>query len=281
MPVAAPADKRFRRAQVKPARRRRSWSRWLAIGRGLLALAVLTFGAYQATLLVAQASALHVSKVVVRGNHRLSHGEVLALMEGVRGEHILRTDLDVWHRRVLGSPWVESAALRRVLPSTIEVTVNERRPMALCRVGDGVYLVDQTGLIIDEFGPDYAHLDLPIVRGLAPSPDRGRPALDETRAALAERLIAAVHRDKALFGRISEIDVEDAHDAVVLLDGDPALLHLGDERFLERLQNYQDLAPALRERVPEIEYVDLRFEHRVYVRPVGSAGPRNGSGLRR
>ena len=59
----------------------------------------------------------------------------------------------------------------------------------------------------------------------------------------------------------------DLHDAVVILDGDPAVLHLGDDQFLERLQSYLDLAPALRERVPDIDYVDLRFDERMYVRP--------------
>jgi cell division septal protein FtsQ len=54
---------------------------------------------------------------------------------------------------------------------------------------------------------------------------------------------------------------------VVLLQDDPALLHLGDEKFLERLQSYVDLAPALREQVRDIDYVDLRFGQRVYVRP--------------
>jgi cell division septal protein FtsQ len=66
--------------------------------------------------------------------------------------------------------------------------------------------------------------------------------------------------------------VHDAHDAIVLLQNDPALLHLGEERFLERLQAYVDLAPALRDRVPEIDYVDMRFEERVYVRPVAAKG---------
>ena len=66
---------------------------------------------------------------------------------------------------------------------------------------------------------------------------------------------------------MSQIDVHDAHDAVVMLQDDPALLHLGDEKFLERLQSYVDLAPALRDQVRDIDYVDLRFGERVYVRP--------------
>ena len=57
-----------------------------------------------------------------------------------------------------------------------------------------------------------------------------------------------------------------------MLEGDTALLHLGEESFAERLQQYLDLGDALRERVNEIDYVDLRFPERLYVRPAkGSA----------
>jgi cell division septal protein FtsQ len=53
----------------------------------------------------------------------------------------------------------------------------------------------------------------------------------------------------------------------VILKGDTALVRVGDERFTDRIQSYVDLMPTLRERVPNIDYVDLRFDDRVYVRP--------------
>ena len=71
--------------------------------------------------------------------------------------------------------------------------------------------------------------------------------------------------------QVSQIDVANLHDAVVILDGDPALLHVGESDFAARLQQYLDLAPALRERVTAIDYVDLRFDERMYVRPVKTA----------
>ena len=59
---------------------------------------------------------------------------------------------------------------------------------------------------------------------------------------------------------------------MVLLKDDTALLRLGDDQFAERLQTYLDLLPAVRKRVPNIDYVDMRFDERVYVRPGRSAG---------
>jgi cell division septal protein FtsQ len=57
--------------------------------------------------------------------------------------------------------------------------------------------------------------------------------------------------------------VTDARDAVVVLKDDATRVRLGDSQFVERLQSYIELAPRLREQVPEIEFVDLRFVDRV------------------
>ena len=67
---------------------------------------------------------------------------------------------------------------------------------------------------------------------------------------------------------LSQVDVADPHDAVVLLSGDPVYIHLGAEQFAERLQTYEELKPSLSARVSDVDYVDLRFDGRIYVRPL-------------
>ena len=269
MSVKAPSEKNFRRSRARPARRKggRRWISWRAV-RNVACAALGVYAAYRAFDLVVSASALQVQHISVHGNVRLSAGEVQTLVGGLRGTSILTADLPAYRRRLLRSPWVADVALRRVLPSTVEVFVSERRPMGLCRMGNQMYLVDRFGIVIDEYGPQYAEFDLPIIDGLVRPPSTGEPALDERRADLAARVIDAMASRKALAQRLSQIDVGDLHDAVVLLDGDQALLHLGEDHFLDRLQSYVDVATALRERVPDIDYVDLRFDQRMYVRSV-------------
>jgi cell division protein FtsQ len=267
--VAAPADKRFRRSQVKPARKRKSAARraWL-MARIVIVLAVAVYGGWRGTALLLSAPALQVSRISVRGNDRLSTGEVLSLIDGLRGRSIFFAALDEWRQRLLASPWVEDALLRRVLPSRIEVVIRERQPIGIARLGSAMYLVDAGGIVIDEYGPNFAEFDLPIIDGLAGRPNESVSAIDEGRARLAARVIRALETRPDLAQRVSQIDVTDTHDAIVLLEGDTAMLRLGDDDFVDRLQSYLDLAEALRERVPDIDYVDLRFDHRLYVRPV-------------
>jgi cell division protein FtsQ len=266
--VAAPADRRFRRHHVKPARRRRQWRAWIAPGLKYSAIAaLLVFGVYRGGAVAAHAHVLQIDRIVVSGNVRLSKGEVLTMLGGLRGESLLFTDLDAWRKRLQASPWVREAALRRSLPSTVDVAIVERQPMGVGRINGEMYLVDEHGVIIDQYGPQYADLDLPIVDGLTMSD--GGSLTDEARAEFAARVIASLRPAPRIARRLSQIDVADLHNALVILSGDAAVVQLGDDQFLPRLQTYLDLAAALRQRVPNIDYVDMRFDDRVYVRPAG------------
>ena len=294
---------------------------------GVVVLGCALYAGRRAVDAVAGLEIFHVDRIHVRGNHRLSNGEVLALVADLRGRSIFAVDLEEWRHVLLKSPWVADASLRRTLPSTVDVAILERTPLGIGRISGALYLVDERGVVIDEYGPNYADLDLPIIDGLSGHPDSqptaqsprgggpgsqptaqssrgggpgagaalgtpaghpsagaalGAPAAapgDEStdiyRALLVRRLLDAL-RVQNMAERISQIDVSDARNAVVLLEGDPTLIRLGNERFAERLQSYFELAPALRERVPAIDYVDLRFDQRVYVRP-SKDRPRTGT----
>jgi cell division protein FtsQ len=270
-PLAAPADKRFRRAHLKPGRRRGDWK--AVAGRTVrfaLTASALVYCLYRMAGIVAQAHALRIERIAVRGNERLSKNEVLATLNGLVGESLVWTDLDVWRQRLLKSPWVRDAAMRRALPSTVEVVVAERLPIAVGRIHGELYLIDEGGVIIDRYGPQYADFDLPIVDGLSVAPGSDGSIADAPRAELAARLIAALGAKPQIASRLSQVDVSDVHNASVILNGDTAVIQLGDDQFLTRLESYLDLAAALRERVADIDYVDLRFDDRIYVRPTAA-----------
>jgi cell division protein FtsQ len=282
MAVSAPTDKRFRRAHVSPARRRRR----LSVSRrhlvyAVMATAALAFGIQRTATYMLSSDALVVSRITVTGNVRMLHGEVVSLLDGLQGRNMLLLDLDGWRSQLLASPWVADAALRRVFPGTVAVFISERQPIGIGRLGEALYLIDEQGEVIDEFGPSHAELDLPVIDGLGSlgvDPRLGGEAVDEGRAVLATRLLSSLHSRPDLAGRVSQVDVSDIRDAVVILKDDTTLIRVGDDQFAERLQSYIDLAPALRERVPRIDYVDLRFGERVYVRPQGSASQKPSNG---
>jgi cell division septal protein FtsQ len=232
----------------------------------------VVIGGYQAATLLLTAPFLAVDDIVVRGNTQLLESEVLELLPGLLGENLLTVDLRAHKQRLVASPWLRDGTLRRILPSTVEVFVTERRPVAVARLNDRLYLIDKGGTVIDRHGPRFAKFDLPILDGLDTADTRAA-VVDAGRMALAARVLDQLRPHPEVLDVISQIDVSNPYDAVVLLNDDPVLLHVGGDRFLERLRFYGELEPALRARVADIDYVDLRFGPRVYVGPVGQVAP--------
>jgi cell division protein FtsQ len=270
-PVAAPADKRFRRSKVSPGQKRRWVPSWWTVARVGAATIVVGFALYEAIGFVLASDALTVTRITVQGNQRMSRGEVLGLLDGLSGASIVMTDLESWRQKLLESPWVADASIRRMFPGTLAIAIEERQPIGIGRIKGRLFLIDETGAVIDEFGPNYADLDLPVVDGLATGAATAE-SVDRARSALAGRLMSELANRPTLAGQVSQIDVSDVRNAVVILKDDTALLRVGDGRFAERVQAYLDLRQALRERMPDIDYVDLRFDPRVYVRPKSVRG---------
>lgn len=266
---AAPTtrDPRLLRSRDGGQRGGRSWKAhvWKALRVGTLVLALVGSGWYvQDVMTSSSAFAVHTVKVL--GTRRLSEGEVEALLDGLKGRNIVTTPLEPWRERLLASPWVREASLRRALPATIEVRIAERLPMAVARSGDSLLLIDDQGTVVDEFGPRYHALDLPIVEGLMDRGGKVAAAPDSGRVDLVADTLASL-READLLGRVSQIDVSDRHNVAVTLNGDAAVLMLGRERFAERVQAYLEMSDRLTRMVEQVAAVDLRFENRVYVRP--------------
>jgi cell division protein FtsQ len=264
--VRVNSDKHFRRPDVRPNRRRR-WglTKRRALALGVMSLAVLAGIAWLANRVIGS-SALAVRSIVVHGNMRMSAGEIDALIGDLRQQSILRVDLNQYRQRLMDAPWVASASLWRVLPSTVEVQLAEKVPMAIARQEDLLYLVDDLGTIIDEFGPRYRAFDLPVVDGLLTTASAVKGTVDAARLKVTAQFLEAIGAAPEFASHVSQIDVKDAHDVVAILDTDPVLLHLGDRQFVERLRRYVELAPTLRDQFKAIESIDLRFDGRAIVR---------------
>ena len=262
---AAVADKRFRRADVRPGRRGTWLSAW-QVGRVAVLVAVLAAAGVFVSTRAVGARILAVHDLTVSGHRRLTVGEVEALIGHMRGESLLLVDLDRFRAALLDSPWVADVSLRRVLPSTVDVHIVEREPIAIARLGQQLYLVDDAGVIMDEYGPQYRDFDLSIVDGMAAPRSEDGPPIDPGRAQLVARFFRELEVRPELRRVVSQVNVAIDGNVVVMLADDTTALHLGDRQFVDRLQTYLDLTPTIEERGRIVDYVDLRFGNRVFLK---------------
>lgn len=253
---------RFLRRRVRPRRSsRRVWLgvlRWLGAVAGLSALVAAGFWTAAAA---SRAPELAVNRILVEGNERLAQGEILEALGLHPGSNILSLDLETLKQQMLRSAWVKDVELRRMLPATLTLKVVERDPVGVAVV-DRLYLIDEQGNFLDEMGPGYADLNLPLVSGLID--DRGKPV--SGRTGLAGRVLSALATDPRLESAVSEIDVSSGSGSIRILLRQPRLTILaGETSLVSRLVEVLPLTEEIQRLFPTVEVVDLRFQGRVYL----------------
>jgi cell division protein FtsQ len=211
-----------------------------------------------------------VRQIDVRGVERASAEAIDARLASYAGRNLLDLDLKRIEDEVQSDPWVHQASVRRVLPGTLYVRVEERSPAALAIIADRPHLVDSTGYVI---GPAVEGADdrLPVLSGLEKLDD------DALRAALARgvRVLEQLRRTSGEFAtRISELDLSRT-DRVGLRtsDGGPTIL-LDPDRVDQNIHPFLELRDAIRHRVGTASYIDLRWRDRISVMPAGNSIPR-------
>ncbi len=255
-----PGEERFLRGQL----RGRKVSGRISRGRFgvFLSLLGLAAGAVWIAIARGRAPELAIDRIFVVGNERLSEGEILELIEVGESANILTLDLDETKRKLLRSAWVKDVELKRVLPATLILEIVERTPVAVAALSE-LYLLAQDGTILDQLPPFYDMEKLVLVRGL--SGPGG--AVDGDRAAIAGELAGALAADERLSLLVSELDVTEGADSVILrLRGSKVTLLVSRSSMVPRLLEIAPLLAGVTEKLPALEVLDLRFQNRVYAR---------------
>ncbi|MCR4266045.1 cell division protein FtsQ/DivIB [Nitratireductor sp. ZSWI3] len=107
-----------------------------------------------------------IAQVHVAGNRETSEIDVLQEI-GLDGwTALMGFDAEAARQRVDSLPWVESVAVRKIYPGTLEVEIVEKTPFAIWQEGSKLSLIEQDGSVIAPLrGGRYASLPMVIGRG--------------------------------------------------------------------------------------------------------------------
>lgn len=201
---------------------------------------------------------LKVDEIFVTGRSQTPRDDLLAALRLDRGTPILAFDPDAARARVEKLPWVRQAVVERMLPDTVLLHIEERKPLALWQNRGEFHLIDEEGSVILRQGLE-RFSDLPIVVG--PDAPAHAKALLETLQAepeLMDRVRAAVR----VSGRRWNLVLENGID-VQLPEDDPRGAWL-------RLAEYERQHRVLER---DVEALDLRLPDRLIVRKASKPKP--------
>jgi len=204
-----------------------------------------------------------VNEILVVGRRETKQEDLLKAVRLARGAPILAFDLNAARRRVETLPWVQNVTVERMLPSTILLKVEERRPIALWQHKGKFALIDDKGEVILRKGLR-RFSDLVVVVGEdAPRHASGLFQLLATAPELVPTVKAAVW----VGGRRWNLRLKGGID-VRLPEDNPAAAWV-------RLAEYEKVHRVLER---DVQVLDLRIPDRLIVRKTPRPGTKSGKG---
>ncbi len=199
-----------------------------------------------------------IKHVAFVGNKHLTDDELKAFA-GVRlNDSLFAVSGGEVGRRLLRSPWVRSANVRREFPDRLSIMIKEAEPFALLNMNEHLFLIDEQGKLLEELKDDSVPF-LPVISG-----DPFKENVGYSEALNLVKLMNAKgfssERDRV------EVIAHKAHELSVRMDETVIKMGVGDyEGKIERLVQLEE---KIKKIGIHVDYIDLRFADRAIVKPV-------------
>ena len=192
-----------------------------------------------------------VKRVVVEGQRNATDAAITTALAAGPDTFMLAFDTDAAKDRLEAVPWIRHARVMRLLPSTLQVEIEERDPYAMWQNKRQTFVVDSEGVVLAPALPQaFPHLPLVVGEGAG----KHAAALYETLAPytdLKNRMLAALR-------------VGDRRWTLKLRTGTEIMLPDGNiEMALNALQKLEQERGVLQR---DLAAIDLRLLDRITLR---------------
>lgn len=243
------------------------WRRTLRMGQWIVGLAVLAWGLVMVTQGVGPILQdwLEIREVEVEGIHHVTKTEVLSRLALNPGMGLHQADPALLAGRVKAHAWIKEATIERRPLHLLHVTVLERTPAAIIRIGADHWLSDENGYLLVKLGRQDDET-LPLLTGL----DLQLLQRGEVRArnAVQSGIVLAKLIANTLDGRV-EVDLANFSNVVASANG--VRFQFGDDSLVNQWERFRKVNPSFKtaasdDRKRMVSEIDLRYDNRVIVR---------------
>jgi cell division protein FtsQ len=211
---------------------------------------------------------LEIREVSVEGIHQVTKEEVLSRLALKKGIAQHQLSLVYLAERVRSHPWVKEATIERLPLHGLRVTIVERKPAAIVRIGPDHVLTDDEGVVLARLGPQ-DQTSLPLLIGV------DGKLLTQGDLRLKQRVQGSIELAKSMAETLDgRIEIDLSHPINLVASAKGARFHFGSEGLKEQWERFMTVRaafrmPAFDPRKSEGQDVDLRYDHRVIVRERG------------
>jgi cell division protein FtsQ len=259
-----------RHAEARYAHAVAAWKRRLRLAGLLTGAVLLGWGAVTGVKYSGPTAArlLEIRSITVEGAHQIQKQEVIDLAAVKPGTALHQIVTASIRRQVESHPWVKEAVVTRVPFHELRISITERKPAAIVRIGSENFLSDDGGHVLARLG-QADNEALPMVTGI------DLKGFIQGDGGVRQAIVSGIELAKLVGhtydGRI-QINAANPSNLVASVRG--VQFQFGDDPLGEQWERFQRVKPTLKtlnfdDRGRGANEVDLRYDHRIIVREGG------------
>jgi cell division septal protein FtsQ len=235
----------------------------------LMMYGVMAFGLYTAYRYVSDTLQTHpklaIASLAVEGAAEPTERQLRAALMDVIGQNVFMLDLGEIRETVQSHSRVSKAVISTELPNRLRISIVERAPSGLIRMGNSIKVVTDTGEIIGNYSDYGALLDLPVVEGVDGH-------VDKTGVIQRSLNMLRIIKDESLlfWDNIESLNMSDPENMVVTARNVQAPIFLGSDVIPENITNYLSIAERIENDYDALAYIELGFPNQVAIKPIES-----------
>jgi len=207
---------------------------------------------------------LQVKKIHVEGCHRQSPAHIISLA-GINPQiNLLSLDLKNMCQRLENSPWVERAQVKRTLPDQLDISICERKPVALINLNQ-LHLVDEKGTVFKKAEREDG-LTLPILTGITWEDLMSNQKIHAALINQALSLMKLFEEKEIPLSAISEIHLDATLGLTVFTTHNATQIEMGFAPFQKKIKRLCTLLDDFRLKNLIPENIDLNYRHKAFIK---------------
>ncbi|MCP2606423.1 cell division protein FtsQ/DivIB [Candidatus Aminicenantes bacterium AC-708-I09] len=218
-----------------------------------LLISMLFYLARQTYLYLINSDYLNVKEIQIFLDNSSIKKEFEKKLSELKGKNIILISLDELKRKLMEDSRIENVSIRKILPSKLSVEIELRKPFAVLAEKGNYYLIDEKGVAFQKLSKN----------------DKLLPVIFFNKETKKEELFEILSFLKKIKNRsqIHSIEIFSSNKIYLRLNNEKFYLIFDTKNLYQNFISYVKLIPRIKRSFGELEYIDLRFKDRIYVKP--------------
>lgn len=182
-----------------------------------------------ASIILLSSSLFDLKNIYVEGNEKISDEAIISLSGLNLYENIFKLNKNSVIDKIKENAYIENAEISRKLPSTIEITIKERKVNYMLEYANSYAYINNQGYILEITNEK---LDLPILIGydtdLSTTTPGNRMDIEDLKKMDTVIRIYETAKSNEIGNLITKINISDSKDYILILDTEGKTVHLGE-----------------------------------------------------